>query len=79
MLHIAKTSCLQAKDSWGGCLHRLSSDTNPPGWQQLALAAASLCQVLSLIHIFHIERCFENLDLQFITCPLLNCKSHPAS
>lgn len=53
--------------------------------QPIRLAAAgagnvqSVCQDLSLIHIFHIERCFENLDLQFITCLLLNYKSRPAS
>lgn len=47
-LHIARTRGLQARDSQGGCLHRLSSNSNPSDWQQLALLAAGLTAKISL-------------------------------
>lgn len=49
MLHIARTSCLQARASQGGCRHRLNyTNANPSGWQQPALAAASQSAKISL-------------------------------
>lgn len=89
-LRPGKECALDASQSQGQLTASSSFSGQTPAQAQLRhqpimLAAVdsgsdeSVCQDLSLIHIFHIERCFESFDLQFIKCPLLNCKSHPAN